>query len=151
MQLKPDMDSFKCDYCQCVYLPEKNGDGVRVLGEPSGQDCPVCKAPLQQAALAKVRIVYCPGCRGMLIPIPALEPLVEELKIPAGTAIAQPAADSSDLKRRVNCPRCHRPMDAHFYAGPGNVVIDSCEECLLLWLDHGKLMRLVAASKAEQA
>jgi Zn-finger nucleic acid-binding protein len=36
-------------------------------------------------------------------------------------------------------------MDAHFYAGPGNVVIDSCEDCCLIWLDRGKLMRIVHA------
>lgn len=149
MQLKPGMDSFKCEYCQSVYLPEKNDDGVRVLGEPSGEDCPVCKTPLVMAALAKVRIIYCSGCRGMLIPMPVLEPLVEELEIPAGTAIAPPAADSNDLRRRVDCPHCHRPMDPHFYAGPGNVVIDSCEACTLLWLDQGKLTRIVSASRAE--
>ena len=42
-------------------------------------------------------------------------------------------------------------MDAHFYAGPGNVVIDSCEDCSLIWLDHGKLMRLVLARKLDEA
>ena len=36
-------------------------------------------------------------------------------------------------------------MDAHFYAGPGNVVIDSCEECSLIWLDRGELMHIVHA------
>ncbi len=36
-------------------------------------------------------------------------------------------------------------MDVHFYGGPGNVVIDSCEECSLIWLDRGELMRIAHA------
>jgi Zn-finger nucleic acid-binding protein len=36
-------------------------------------------------------------------------------------------------------------MEAHFYAGPGNVVIDSCDQCSLNWLDHGELMHIVHA------
>ena len=148
MRLKPDMESFRCDYCQSVYFPEKNDDGVRVLGEPSGQDCPLCKVPLVHAAIDKVRIIYCTGCHGMLISMPVFEVLVEELQADAGgrATTVQPASDSEDLRRKIDCPQCHRPMDAHFYAGPGNVVIDSCEECSLIWLDRGELMRIVHAS-----
>jgi Zn-finger nucleic acid-binding protein len=36
-------------------------------------------------------------------------------------------------------------MEAHFYAGPGNVVLDSCDFCNLNWLDHGELMRIARA------
>jgi len=148
MRLKPDMESFRCDYCQSVYFPEKDNDGVRVLGEPSGQDCPLCKVPLVHAAIAKVRIIYCTGCRGMLISMPVFEVLVEELQADTGgrATTVQPASDSEDLRRKIDCPQCHRPMDAHFYAGPGNVVIGSCEECCLIWLDRGELMRIVHAS-----
>src|ERR1017187_7736235 len=147
MRLKPDMESFRCDYCQSVYFPEKNDDGVRVLDEPSGQNCPLCNIPLVHAAIAKVRIIYCTGCHGMLVSMPVFEVLVEELQADAGgrASTVQPASDSEDLRRKINCPQCHRPMDAHFYAGPGNVVIDSCEECCLIWLDRGELMRIARA------
>ena len=37
------------------------------------------------------------------------------------------------------------PMDAHPYAGPGAVIIDSCSECCVNWLDHGELQRIVRA------
>src|ERR1017187_384337 len=84
MRLKPDMESFRCDYCQSVYFPEKNDDGVRVLDEPSGQNCPLCNIPLVHAAIAKVRIIYCTGCHGMLVSMPVFEVLVEELQADAG-------------------------------------------------------------------
>jgi Zn-finger nucleic acid-binding protein len=145
MRLKPDMESFKCDYCQSTYFPEKNDDGVRVLDEPSGQECPLCNVPLMRAVLAKVPIIYCTGCRGILLPMQALEDLVEELRAEQGSEALPTAPDSEDLQRRIECPQCHHRMDAHFYAGPGNVVIDSCEDCCLVWLDRGALPRIVHA------
>ena len=56
-----------------------------------------------------------------------------------------PPADGSDLRRKIDCPQCRHRMDTHFYAGPGNVVIDSCENCSLIWLDRGELMHIVRA------
>ena len=40
-------------------------------------------------------------------------------------------------------------METHFYAGPGHVIVDSCENCSELWLDGGELMRIVHASGSE--
>jgi Zn-finger nucleic acid-binding protein len=145
MHLKPDEDSYKCDFCHSVFLPEKDDDGVRVLGDPSGQACPVCNIPLVDAAIAKIRILYCTKCRGMLIPMQVFQTLIDELQAVQGGTVAQPAADSGDLLRKIECPQCHHHMDTHFYAGPGNVVIDSCEQCSLTWLDRGELMHIVHA------
>jgi hypothetical protein len=36
-------------------------------------------------------------------------------------------------------------METHPYFGPGNVVIDSCAGCELIWLDFGELKQIVAA------
>jgi Zn-finger nucleic acid-binding protein len=36
-------------------------------------------------------------------------------------------------------------MDVHPYYGPGNVVIDSCSACDLIWLDHGELTQITDA------
>ena len=146
MRLKADMESFTCDYCKRVVLPEKNNDGVRVLSDPSGQDCPLCNMPLVHAVLAKNPIIYCTGCKGMLIPMAMLEGLIEELRDEHGAGAASATPDKEDLRRKINCPQCHHPMDAHFYAGPGNVVIDSCEDCCLIWLDSGELMRIARAT-----
>jgi Zn-finger nucleic acid-binding protein len=41
-------------------------------------------------------------------------------------------------------------MDAHFYGGPGNVVIDSCEDCSLIWLDHGAITRIAHAADSPE-
>jgi Zn-finger nucleic acid-binding protein len=36
-------------------------------------------------------------------------------------------------------------MDVHPYYGPGNIVIDTCGTCQLLWLDHGELASVIDA------
>ncbi len=146
MHLKPDEDSYKCDYCHAVFLPERDDDGVRVLGEPTQQECSICSALLSNAAIAKIRILYCTQCHGMLIPMAVLQALVDELKSTAsGGTIPQPPADAQDLDRKIICPQCHHCMDTHRYAGPGNVVVDACEDCGLIWLDRGELMHIVHA------
>jgi Zn-finger nucleic acid-binding protein len=36
-------------------------------------------------------------------------------------------------------------MDTHPYCGPGNIVIDSCNHCNVVWLDRGELGQVVNA------
>jgi hypothetical protein len=33
-------------------------------------------------------------------------------------------------------------MDVHPYYGPGNVVVDTCRKCDLVWLDFGELQQI---------
>ena len=145
MKPKADLQSFKCEYCLSVFFPEKNDDGVRVLEEQSGHDCPICSVPLMHAYLFKSPIIYCTKCNGMMIAMGMLEPLIDQLRSEHAASSAPPPTDKDDLRRKINCPQCHRPMDAHIYGGPGNVVIDSCETCSLLWLDRGELLRIARA------
>ncbi len=147
MRLEEDQDCWVCDYCRNIYFPEKNDDGVRVLGEPSRLACPVCQVALLTAAIEHQRLLYCDRCRGMLISMNVLPGLVEALRAqaPDGAALVPRAADPNALRRHSDCPQCHRPMDTHLYGGPGNVVIDSCSVCYLNWLDTGELWRMVRA------
>jgi Zn-finger nucleic acid-binding protein len=136
------LDALECDYCHSIYFPEKDDNGVRVLGEAPGQTCPICSTPLSNAAIATVSIAYCTTCRGMSIPMDSLSNLVDELRSQQHGAIIPPPADPTELRRTINCPNCHQSMEAHFYGGPGNVVMDSCDPCSLNWLDHGELSRI---------
>jgi Zn-finger nucleic acid-binding protein len=144
MRLDENKDYFECCYCKSLYVPNKNEDGVQVLGEPASLGCPVCAVPLVHAAAAGMRFLYCVRCRGMLVPMSIFVALVEDYRAQLGApSIVQSPADSRDLRRRLNCPCCHGRMDTHPYYGPGNVVIDSCSKCFVNWLDHNELMRVV--------
>ncbi len=151
MRLKSDVDSFVCDFCSAVHVPDTNSDGVRVLGEKSGATCPICRATSPHAGLVHAsvggrRIQYCETCRGTLIPMGYFVELTQELRAAGGATIASahPAAER-DLDRRIDCPQCGERMDTHRYGGPGNVIIDSCERCQMNWLDFGELGRIAHA------
>ena len=142
MHLMPDADSFRCAYCRSVCVPPKTDEGVRVLGDGNGEVCPICGTALVRASIASTGILYCQNCGGMSIPMEIFAALIDTLRATATALTAQSTDSASELKRSVSCPRCRHTMEAHRYAGPGNVVIDSCSTCLLNWLDHGELMRI---------
>jgi Zn-finger nucleic acid-binding protein len=143
--MQADGDSFKCGFCHTVVVPDKNDEGVRILSEAPGQACPVCSIPLMQASLASVPLLYCTQCKGMLISMDVFQTLIAAMQSQLGSSVVQPPVDLDDLRRAIACPHCHHPMEAHSYAGPGNVILDSCENCSLNWLDHGKLARIAHA------
>jgi Zn-finger nucleic acid-binding protein len=145
--LKPDTQGFKCDYCHAVFFPGEEDDGVQVSGGPADTSlaCPLCEQPLVKAAIAKIPVLYCNQCHGLLMPMNVLPGLIDALKAGVDKPAVQTPPDAGELKRTLQCPKCHRRMDTHPYAGPGNVIIDSCGDCFLIWLDRGELMRVVHA------
>jgi hypothetical protein len=74
-----------------------------------------------------------------------LIPVLDQMRSEDAKPAVQNPPDRGDLKRVVQCPRCNRRMDTHFYAGPGNVIVDTCDDCSLLWLDRGELTRIAHA------
>jgi Zn-finger nucleic acid-binding protein len=108
--------------------------------------CPVCSNPLRTARLEGYPLLYCAGCSGMLLRMDLFSDLVAaaRLREQRSTPVVLPRRQTPE-QRRVTCPECGRPMRAHIYAGPGNVVIDTCERCGFNWLDGGELRRIAAA------
>ena len=152
--LKPDTEGFRCDYCHSVFFPGEEEDGVQVVltqaDLPLSLACPVCSLPLVHASITKIPVLYCPQCHGLLMPMNELVSLIDALraareKLPA----VQTPPDNDDLKRTLQCPQCHRRMETHFYAGPGNVIVDSCSDCFLIWLDRGEPSRIAHAPDAD--
>lgn len=150
MRLEPDKECLVCDYCGSYYFPEPNADGVRVLQEPSSLACPLCAVPLVHAAISRHRMLYCTHCRGMLVAMDSFVAIVHELRSrheTASDAAVQP--DWKEMGRHLRCPQCQKPMDTHPYGGGGNVIVESCEACSLLWLDFTELDRIVRAPDRE--
>jgi len=146
MRLKEDTDCFTCDFCGGIFVPEPNADGVRVLSVPAAESCPVCSLVLVHAAIVGHRLRYCTNCHGMLIAMDLFLVIVQDLRARRETEFAAAhRPDPKDLDRHIHCPQCREPMDTHPYMGPGNVIIDSCENCSLDWLDYGELDRIVRA------
>jgi Zn-finger nucleic acid-binding protein len=146
MRLNDDADYLICDYCETPHFPDPNADGVRVLGVLAAISCPICKIPLMNASVARERIFYCERCRGMLISMDVFPEIVQDLRSRREISVdAAHAPDWKDLDRRICCPKCGATLDTHAYCGPGNIIIDTCENCSLNWLDYGELDRVVRA------
>ena len=147
--MHPQGTGLKCDYCGNVVVPERDSSGVRVLSEsPDGQACPICNLPLSQATLGREPLLYCTKCHGMLIAMMEFESLMDAARTASAPIPAEPA-DVHDLDRKINCPHCHHAMEAHFYVGGGNVVMDTCETCCLHWLDQDELARIAQANASQ--
>jgi Zn-finger nucleic acid-binding protein len=143
--MDPDRGCFVCGYCRSEWLPPANFEGVRLLGT-SELVCPVCNGPLSQARLLAYGLLYCESCSGMLVRMDDFIPLSEDLRAQRDTpAYVGLPPQSHALERRIRCPECKETMDTHFYGGPGNVIIDTCERCSVHWLDRGELHRIALA------
>ena len=83
------------------------------------------------------------------MPMVIFSDLVDDLRANFNRSAVQTPADRDDLKRTIQCPKCNLRMDAHRYAGPGNVVVDTCDNCSLIWLDRGEITRIARAPDNE--
>ena len=149
MQLFERRRYFFCRHCGTFhFLDAPDVDGVQVLAQsPQARACSICNGALARALLDGAHPVeYCQGCRGVLMPRRTFAEVITRRRAWA-TAVPIPPLplDRAELERRVDCPACSERMEAHPYFGPGNVVIDSCAACELIWLDFGELKQIVDA------
>lgn len=145
---------YFCRYCGSFhFLDTPESDGVRILETPQQpRPCPRCSGPLAKAQLDDAHAVECcTTCRGVLLQRPEFAHVVHTRRT---WAVGQPVPPSplnrSDLERVVTCPSCTQRMATHPYYGPGNVVIDSCDRCDVVWLDYGELKQIAEAPGADR-
>jgi Zn-finger nucleic acid-binding protein len=146
VKLVPDRDYFICEYCTSFYIPEQNRDGVRALDEASQVICPVCKTFLVAGSVNGDRILFCKNCKGILVDQCIFLMLVQFMRPEViGPEVQPQPFNPKELERKLTCPYCGRIMDTHSYCGPGNVVIDICGACGIVWLDYGELYKIINA------
>jgi len=115
------------------------------IGDAADLPCPSCGASLANARLDGNPLLVCPQCKGMLI---AMLHFVSVIDAASGHEDQHGVVMPRDQKpgdRTLTCPRCRQSMLSHFYGGPGNLVIDTCEQCQVNWLDQGELRRIARA------
>lgn len=146
MVLHSSRPCWTCAHCSTLVCPEPAAEGVRVTSE-AGHGCPVCRQSLQRAVMDdREPIEICERCKGILMPLRVFAETLTARRRAANTPSVIPIpADRSELARRLACPRCTRAMIADWYYGPGNIVIDTCPACDVVWLDAGELQRAVDA------
>lgn len=112
----------------------------------AGVDCPNCQQSLSIATMDDTKIAACRSCKGMLFQMDVLAFFVRSKRAEYKLDDVTPEPlNSNDLEIKRNCPACWQSFDTHPYYGPGNVVIDSCRNCQLIWLDQGEFSTIIKA------
>ena len=143
-----DKGHYLCAHCgNTAFPPGVDRDGLRVLGVPDGSRvCPSCGTHLTLATVEEHQVGYCETCRGMLIPRRSFADVIHRRRAWAQNPAVTPVPpDAAEMHRRVICPQCGAGMIADRYYGPGNIIMDSCAGCDLLWLDYGELKQVIDA------
>jgi Zn-finger nucleic acid-binding protein len=140
---------YFCAYCGTFHFIETPAvDGVQVIDRPAAAlACPLCSAPLARSLLDEAHLIeHCEQCRGVLMPRAEFaDAVVRRRARESGAPVPPVPIDPRELKRKVTCPSCRARMDVHPYYGPGNVVIDTCSRCDLIWLDFGEFEQITDA------
>ena len=139
---------YSCAHCGTIAFPDAvERDGVRLLGPgDSPRPCPACQAPLVRAMVDEYQVAHCEKCRGMLLPRRSFAEIVHRRRAWAeGPSVTPIPPDDRELRRRLSCPRCGATMIVDRYYGPGNILMDSCLACDLVWLDYGELKQVIQA------
>ena len=140
---------YFCHYCGSFHFIEGPAtDGVQVLERPEpAVGCPVCEAPLSRALLDNRHTVqHCERCGGLAMIRTSFADVVNHRRAWAsGPPVTPLPLDPRELERQVDCPGCDGRMAVHPYYGPGNVVIDTCDRCDMIWVDRGELQQIADA------
>lgn len=143
MRLVRDKDYWTCNHCPAFVFPKLEHDGVRLLGDSSDHDCPVCGTNLKPAAMEGRRLHSCSNCHGVLVGQYVFAGLIAALRSRHhGERAELKPITQEELERTIHCPHCKRRMETHPYYGPGNAVLDSCGDCGLIWCDKGEISTL---------
>ena len=109
---RPDTAGYKCDYCHAVFYPGEEDDGVQVSAEPAdpsfNQACPLCSQTLVHASIAKMPVLYCTECHGLLMRMGTLPDLIDALRTRMKIALralsaAPPYMSQTALRTVVGC------------------------------------------------
>jgi Zn-finger nucleic acid-binding protein len=135
----------RCEHCGTEVEVPATFAHVELLSE-SARPCPLCLMPLSDGRLDGYPLLACPRCLGLLIEMKHFAEVIDAARVhESGAEGSMPSRTQEPGDRTLSCPQCRRPMLSHFYEGPGNLVIDSCERCFTNWLDRGELRRIARA------
>jgi Zn-finger nucleic acid-binding protein len=147
MQADRNTGAVVCGHCGS----SEQLSGIAALievGAVSDSKCPTCQTALLNGKLDGRPLSFCQRCEGLLIEMENFVAVIDAARAREEQSGVIPPRRQTPGDRTVSCPACQRPMLSHFYGGPGNLVIDTCERCHLNWLDPGELRRIARAPRA---
>ncbi len=150
MHVVSGRDYYVCEYCTAHHFRKESPDGVRLLDESTDLLCPECGETLVVGELGGTDLLKCKKCEGILLyQTDLLSVLRQRMAEVTAPPKKKERLDPAELERRLRCPMCEGALDVHPYYGPGRVIIDTCPECQVIWLDRGEMDTIARASVFE--
>jgi Zn-finger nucleic acid-binding protein len=144
MQVDGASNALVCGHCDTYEESPALVPNLEIVGA-SSTSCPTCRTPLSDGRLEGYPVLFCQRCLGVLIDMNLFVSVIEAVRVhEARTGVVLPRGQNPG-ERLLNCPECGQIMLGHIYLGPGNLVIDTCEQCRVNWLDAGELRRIARA------
>jgi Zn-finger nucleic acid-binding protein len=138
---------FVCHHCGAEELAPE-GQRLFTLGSQTGLGCPICEGAIHDAYVAGYPAQVCAACFGSLLRMDLLVDISNAVRLTKGPPLETlPPRTQQPDDRTIRCPLGTHQMISHVYGGPGNVVVDTCEVCRVLWLDPGELLRIALAPR----
>ena len=149
MDLVESRRYLKCRHCGTYQFHQTtDAEGIHIVGNlADAPGCPVCSKSMAHAVIDNEHpIDFCRECRGLLLPRETFAHITNSRRAWATTPPAEPVPfDRNDLARKLHCPKCQGKFETYPHYGPGNVVIDNCTGCDVVWLDYGELKQIIDA------
>ncbi|MDG1874732.1 MAG: zf-TFIIB domain-containing protein [Mariniblastus sp.] len=150
MQTVHALDHLHCAACNTFSFPnelEESFETIKPSGKVTAFQCPICDVGLESGTLFdNTEVCFCRNCRGFVVDTASFGLMATQVRSLYTGLEDQPIPiDPKQLDIHQPCPVCSEDMDAHPYYGPGNIVLDTCMQCKLVWLDHGELGRIIRA------
>lgn len=139
-----------CRDCNRYEFPTDLGEGEVPITSDGGSthfQCPKCEVSLEVGSITdSVQVCFCNNCRGFVTSSQSLGQVIGQMRVAYQGPDDRPQPiDPQELEILDKCPACRVTMESHPYYGPGNIVLNTCNQCQLAWLDHGELAKIIRA------
>jgi Zn-finger nucleic acid-binding protein len=108
----------------------------------SGYTCPRCETPMQTIQMDDVEVEHCSSCGGICLDYGELDELAEGMTGSLEySTITDDRLETKDGQLVIACPKCavSPAMRKIEFLGVGDIVLDRCDSCGVLWLDKNEL------------
>ena len=99
--------------------------------------CPRCDGTLKFGRYHNQKVHHCSSCSGTLFALASLGQALEELSAELFCKVSPDAVlpELTNTNELLNCPHCASRMENYGYMGSHKVMLDSCIECNMIWVD----------------
>ena len=114
-------------------------------------DCPKCEAEMRLINVGGFLVDRCTGCAGLWFDLGEFQEIAEHKQDVAALDIGLPAEGArQNLKRDLDCPRCHVKMLKMNIPRQSHIAYESCPVCYGAFFDAGEFTDFAKFTLTEQ-